>query len=285
MGTPALARSSLLVLALGAFEAAACGLVAQDGGAPPGSGGSGSGGAGTGGTFGYPACERLPGQNEGATSGQLFVRGQALTPDGVPVPNLRVTLADAVHYTSLYGTYALRVDSGTHELELGDEACLAEPASTTVPLADESVTIDAESAGGACGTTTPLEAWWGGGNFGVDDPSRQSAAAASDWVTSAYLQQPGSPTEFIDYHLANAEEGSICTFLVGHIVGFESRTVVSSEAGEAYTSLDTLFLQGNYVFLFRTPVAVDAADDEIARRLVPVRNLTEADLWPPPQIE
>lgn len=102
--------SCLVAATLGTW-ASACGRIADDGGPTAGGSGGGSGGA----AADLPACERLPGQNEGATAGALTIRGRAVGDAGVPIANLPVSVGSGVqHFTSLLGTYALEVAPGSY---------------------------------------------------------------------------------------------------------------------------------------------------------------------------
>jgi len=283
MSTRTLALGFLLVLALGASGSPACGLIEQDGG--PAASGSGGDAATGGASFEFPDCERVAGQNEGATSGPFVIRGRALTEGGVPIANLQVTLepGGAVHYTSLLGTYALDVEPGTYTLEFGDGTCLVDPAGATITLADENVTVDVEGAGGACTTATPANVVTSGRGIAFDDPSLDSGSLTYDWSYLAAVHNHVSP-EGAEEHLAEVvardDAASPCTTRAGGLVGIETRYVDTFELdGAMYSSLSltTTFLQGQYAFTFLSGVSVDATDETIAPRRVPVRNLTEAD--------
>jgi len=264
-----------------------CGLVSQDDG---GSGGS-SGDGGSGGspvTLDAPACEPIPGENSGATSGSYSIRGRILDAVGVPLVNVPVELsgdAAARHATSLFGTYTLRVDPGDYAVALGDDRCTVDPNAVALTVESESSTQDAASVGGSCTSGEQEhpkpESWF----VYVDDPNLVSDVAEIDWRTSIGVTESKSPEEalesLMELSTSGFEPDQTCSLIKGAFVGFESRWLVVMESDlfrYTYRELVTQFVRGAFTIDIRTLRDEYATEEEMQRALVPVRNLSEEDL-------
>lgn len=162
--------------------------------------------------------------------------------------------------------------------------CVADPASQALELTDDGLTVDTRVVSGDCATASPTNVVASGRTVRFDDPNQSNDVATYDWLTMISALDHATPAgaqDFADGVQEGAQEGSLCTLSGENFWGFEARTVVTSELdGITYRTLalTTSFVQGQYTVTFKTSVRIDADAEEIARRLVPVRNVPEADL-------